>query len=104
MLIAAFILVAVFDLLPGLLLHVLWRERGLALGVCVAFGLASLVVVDVWLAALFEYHFPLQLAVNLLWIVALAWLARARLSGWWVWVRSQWPWPGLGYFAGAAIF
>jgi hypothetical protein len=104
MLFVAFVLVALFYLLPGLLLHALWRERGLTLGVCVAFGLASLVVVDVWAAALFNYHFPLQLAVNFLLIGGLAWLARRHLGNWWAWAQSQWPWPALGYAAVAAIF
>jgi len=104
MLFIAFVLVALFYLLPGVLLHALWRERGLTLGVCLAFGLACLVLVDVWLAALFNYHFPLQLAVNFILIGGLAWLARRRLGSWWVWAQSQWPWPALGYAAVAAIF
>lgn len=104
MLLVAFLLVILFYLLPGVLLHTLWRDRNLPLAVCVSFGLAGLVVVDVWLAALFGYHFALQIVVNLLVIAGLGWLARKQVRSWWQWAQRQWPWPFMGYVAVAAIF
>ncbi len=104
MLFIAFLLVAIFYLVPGLLLHARLREHDLTLPVCLSLGLASLVVLDVWLAAFLGYHYWLQLGANVGVIAALFWISRTHLPDWWTWVRAQWPWPGLGFLAVAAVF
>lgn len=100
----AFLLAALFFLLPGLLLHVLWRERGWTLAVCIGFSLAILLVVDSCLAALAGYRFWLQVSVEAAGLIGLAWAGRRRLSVWWEWLRLQWPWPAAGWFGCAAVF
>ncbi len=104
MLLLVLILIALCYLLPGVLLHMRLREHGLALPVCLGLGVSILVIVDVWLASLVGYRFLLQLAVNVLIVVGLAIYARKEVRNWFAWLRTQWPWPALGWVAVAAIF
>jgi hypothetical protein len=89
---------------PGVLLHMRLRERGLTLPVCLGLGMAILVVVDVWAASIAGYILALQLILNIAVIAACAIYARPYLRDWLAWVRTQWPWPALGWLAVAAIF
>lgn len=104
MLIPVLLLITLCYLLPGILLHVRLRERGLTLPVCLGLGVSLLVLGDVGLASFFRYYFPLQLAANGLVIIALAVYARSGVRDWLAWLRMQWPWPVLGWTAVAAIF
>jgi hypothetical protein len=98
------LLISLFYFLPGVLLHVRLRDRGLTLPVCLGLGLAALIVLDVWIASLFRYWFPLQLAANTAVIAGLAGWAWRAIPAWLAWTRSQWPWPIAGWAAAAAVF
>lgn len=90
--------------LPGVLLHVWLRGRGLTLPVCLGLGLAGLIVLDVWVASIVGYRFPAQLSVNVIVVAVLGWRVRREIPAWLAWLRTQWPWPAVGWGAVAAIF
>lgn len=106
MLVPVILLACLCYFLPGLLLHVWLRERGLTLPVCLGLGLAGLILLDVWLASILDYHFPLQFGLNVMVIATLALLAigSKQWADWLKWLRSQWPWPIVGWGAVTAIF
>jgi len=90
--------------LPGVLLHAWLRGRGLTLPVCLGLGLAGLIVLDVWVASIVGYRFPAQLSVNVIVVAVLGWRVRREIPAWLAWLRTQWPWPAVGWGAVAAIF
>lgn len=107
MLLVILLLTVVCYFLPGVLLHVWLRERGLTLPVCLGLGLAIVIVLDVWLASIAGYRFPLQLGLNvgLIGGLGMGVIRRPALAkNWAAWARSQWPWPFCGWAAVAAIF
>ncbi len=104
MLLLILFLICLCYFLPGMLLYSRLRSYGLRLPVCLGLGLAGLIVLDVWLASIVGYRFPLQFGVNVAAIAGLAWWARNEIRPWLAWARTQWPWPAIGWGAVAAIF
>jgi len=83
-----FLLITLFYFLPGVLLHIILRERGITLPVALGLALAGIIVIDVWAASLFGYRFWIQFALNLIVIAALGWLARGKTREWIQWARA----------------
>lgn len=104
MLLLVLFLTCLCYLLPGVLLHVWLREREIALPICLGLGVAGLIVMDVWIASLVGYRFPLQLAANVAVIAGLVWRQWRQLPAWLAWARSQWPTPALWWGAVTAVF
>jgi hypothetical protein len=104
MLLLVIIFIGLCYFLPGVLLHLRLRERGITLPVCLGLGMSLLVVVNVGVASIVGYVFPLQLVINIIIVVALGVYARSHISDWVNWLRGQLPWPAVGWGAVAAIF
>jgi len=83
-----FLLIALFYFLPGVLLHVLLRERGVTLPVALGLALAGIIVIDVWAASAFGYRFWIQFALNVIAIAALARLSRGKMREWIRWALA----------------
>ncbi|MBI5052076.1 MAG: hypothetical protein HZB52_02275 [Chloroflexi bacterium] len=88
MLLFLFLLITLFYFLPGILLHVIVRERGITLPVSLGLALAGIIVLDVWVASLFGYRFWIQFALNVIAIAALGWLARSKMQEWIRWAMA----------------